>query len=256
MAYYSTPKPSQLSEKEKRILEDKEKDIVELMNPLKVTKFLLDKGVIDETDRTNIIQQVVVRDQIRVLLGMIPMRGADAFVQFVKVLDQSGTENHAKLARILRNDEPFSLQANTKFEENQYAEMNESLENHETRIKSLEKEAKEGKNVKESEFLKAELELKTKELAEIKQQLEDCKGQLKESEEEKDTLRKKIEDLECEIKTLTEKHDKQMQSLEDGMNKKFADQDRQMQDLARAVKKLNPRQQPMPRIKPRNRFEH
>ena len=205
-----------VEERDRQTLETNEQTIVKLMDPDRISRLLIDKGVIDTNDRKQILVPPASCDRNRMLLAKLLTRGSEAFQNYMHALDESRTKNHTKLARILRNEEPRPAPApapdpspvEEKGSTVRHRRISEKIDNHERRLQQLEdgvlQEGRQGERVasERADSIRAELARRSAELDELRQLLKTREGELQDSREENKALQRRILSLEKKIVSL------------------------------------------------------
>ena len=266
---------SHMGEREQRVIEDNEPHILELMDPDKISTLLLSKGIIDGSDRRQVMLPRDNDEKKKILVGKILTRGQHAFQAYIDTLHESGTDDHLQLAKILQKDTQNSTphRADEMVQQSRDRRMEDKLKNHEQRLRALELSDSDIKS------LQAKLAQKHEELTELRKELGAHKG-------ENQALKKRITELETQVQSLEAQLEtqktvnkqlcaKQVQSeqriaqLEDqntDINEQLQAQAKVMSDIQGQIKSMVPsssgtvsntgtRQATRPPITPMNRFQ-
>ena len=204
---------------EQKILEDKEDEIIRLLDIPTVLTSLQQQGIINYTDAESIHNLESQKDKVQNFIARLSVRGKNAYQTFIDVLRESSTKNHTELADILGKRPPAIDFVEKRIEEIRFErQVDRKFKEHETRIKLLEDENTARQEVEKFQTL---LQAKETELKEIKTRMEQQENEVNVLKEEHQRLLREIE----EIRREKDKWEERANSLKlrvDALEKKNA----------------------------------
>ena len=188
---------------EQKILEDKEDEIIRLLDIPTVLTSLQQQGIINYTDAESIHNLESQKDKVQNFIARLSVRGKNAYQTFIDVLRESSTKNHTELADILGKRPPAIDFVEKRIEEIRFErQVDRKFKEHETRIKLLEDENTARQEVEKFQTL---LQAKEAELNELKTRLEQQENEVNVLKEEHQRLLREIEEIRREKDKWEEK---------------------------------------------------